>query len=64
MSLNCMTIVAAVVAAFVDGCCSTVQGLLDWFEVDFGFTELSFIQIEANLAELHDNSCSFQKMII
>jgi len=26
-----------------DGYCSTVQGLLDWFEVDLGFTELSFI---------------------
>jgi len=26
---------------FLDGYCSTVQGLLDWFEVDLGFTELS-----------------------
>ena len=24
--------------------CSTVQGLLDWFEVDLGFTKLLFIQ--------------------
>ena len=24
--------------AFLDGYCSTVQGLLDWFEVDLGFT--------------------------
>jgi len=31
---------------FVDGYCSTVQGLLDWFEVDLGFSELSFIQID------------------
>jgi len=31
---------------FVDGYYSTVQGLLDWFEVDLGFTELSFIQID------------------
>jgi len=23
---------------FFDGYCSTVQGLLDWFEVDLGFT--------------------------
>ena len=30
---------------FLDGDCSTVQGLLDWFEVDVGFTELLFIQI-------------------
>ena len=30
---------------FFDGYCNTVQGLLDWFEVDLGFTELSFIQI-------------------
>jgi len=34
-------------AAFVDEYCSTVQGLLDWFEVDLGFTELSFIQIDS-----------------
>ena len=31
---------------FLDGYCSTVQGLLDWFEVDLGFTKLSFIQID------------------
>ena len=31
---------------FLDGCCSTVQGLLVWFEVDLGFTELLFIQID------------------
>ena len=30
-------------AAFLDGYCSTVQGLLDWFEADLGFPELSFI---------------------
>jgi len=30
---------------FVDGYCSTAQGLLDWFEVDLGSTELLFIQI-------------------
>jgi len=28
------------------GYCSTAQGLLDWFEVDLGFTELLFIQID------------------
>jgi len=33
------------VHTFLDGYCSTVQGLLDWFEVDLGFTELLFIQI-------------------
>ena len=32
--------------SYLDGYCSTVQGLLDWFEVDFGFTELLFIQID------------------
>ena len=31
---------------FFDGYCSTVQGLLDWFKVDLGFTELSFIQLD------------------
>jgi len=33
------------IMAFLDGYCSTLQGLLDWFEVDLGFTKLSFIQI-------------------
>ena len=32
--------------SFLDGYCSTVQDLLDWFEVDLGFTELLFIQID------------------
>jgi len=31
---------------FSSGYCGTVQGLLDWFEVDLGFTELLFIQID------------------
>jgi len=31
--------------AVLDGYCSTVQGLLDWFEVDLGFTELLFIEL-------------------
>ena len=30
---------------FFDGYCSTVQGLLDWFEVDLGFTELHFFKL-------------------
>jgi len=34
---------------FFNGYCSTVQGLLDWFEVDLGFTELSLIQIDQRL---------------
>ena len=25
---------------FLDGYCSTIQDLLDWFEVDLGFTKL------------------------
>jgi len=33
-------------STFFDGYCSTVQGLIDWFEVDLGFTELSSIQID------------------
>ena len=32
--------------SFLDGYCSTVQGLLHWFEVDLGFTEFLFIQID------------------
>jgi len=31
---------------FLDGYCSTVQGLLECVEVDLGFTELLFIQID------------------
>ena len=31
---------------FLDGYCSTVQGLLNRFEVDLGFAELLFIQID------------------
>jgi len=43
---------------FLDGYCSTVQGLLDWFEVDLGFSELSFIQLVSsdNLSGLLDVS--------
>ena len=33
-------------STFLDGFCSTVQGLLDWFEVDLGFIKLFFIQID------------------
>ena len=33
------------VSSCFDGYCSTVQGWLDWCEVDLGFAELSFIQI-------------------
>jgi len=38
---------------FVDGYCSTVQGLLNCFEVDLGFTELLFIQIHVSKSH-HD----------
>ena len=31
---------------FLDAYYCTVQGLLDWFEVDLGFTELLFIEID------------------
>jgi len=39
-------IVSGIGLIFLDGYCSTVQGLLDWFEVELGFTELLFIQID------------------
>jgi len=38
--------VLLLIYSFLDGYCSTVQGLLDWFEVDLRFTELLFIQID------------------
>ena len=40
--------------AFLDGYCSTVQGLLNWFEVDLGFTELLFIQIDLHVRKASD----------
>jgi len=48
-SLSCRahSFVDGYCSTFVDGYCSTVQGLLDWFEVDLGFTELSLIQIDS-----------------
>jgi len=38
--------------AFLDGYCSTLQGLLDWFEVDLGFTELLSLSLRESLAFL------------
>ena len=35
--------------SILDGYCSTVQGLLDWFEVDLGFTKLLFIQTDLSV---------------
>jgi len=40
--------------SFLDGYCSAVQGLLDWFEVDLGFTELLFIQIDLRIVCFDD----------
>ena len=37
---------------FLDGFCSTVQDLLEWFEVDWGCTELLFIQIDVCMCEV------------
>ena len=45
MYLN-LFLMRAINRAFLDGYSSTVQGLLDWFEVDLGFTELLFVQID------------------
>ena len=38
-----------VFTAFVDGYCSTVQGLLDWSEVDLGFPELVLLRFISNI---------------
>jgi len=37
---------------FLDGYCSTVQGLLDWFEVDIGFPELVLFRLNEVLCVL------------
>jgi len=42
----CDAMYVCIILSFLDGYYSTVQGLLDWFEVDLGFTKLSFIQID------------------
>jgi len=42
----CCRLYCKYLTTFLDGYCSTVQGLLDWFEVDLGFTEFLFIQID------------------
>ena len=44
---------------FVDRYCSTVQGVLDWFEVDLGFTELLVIQIDSTNVSLDAISVCF-----
>ena len=43
---------------FLDGYCSTVQGVLDWFEVDLGFAKLLFIQTD--LCSLLDSALAFE----
>ena len=42
---DCRMLRVSSIFLFFDRYCSTVQGLLDRFEVDLGFTELLFIQI-------------------
>jgi len=44
--LQYVAVCCSVLQCIVDGYCSTVRSLLDWFEVDLGFTELLCIQID------------------
>jgi len=47
MCVSCVCVcIVYKLCTFLDGYCSTVQGLLDWFEVNLGFTELLFVQID------------------
>jgi len=48
----CSTFLDGYCSTFLDGYCSTLQALLDWFEVDLGFTELFFIQIDLRVLSL------------
>jgi len=41
---------------FLDGYCSTVQDLLNWFEVDWWFTKLLFFQIDLCVLNIYDNA--------
>jgi len=38
--------ISAHLNVFLDGYCSTVQGLLDWYVVNLGFTRLLFIRTD------------------
>ena len=38
---------------FFDRYCSTVQGLLDWFEVDLGFTSFCLFRLSDVACEQH-----------
>jgi len=49
----CLCVAAFVMcSSFVDGYCSTLQGVLDWFEVDLGFTELLFVMCSTTSTSL------------
>jgi len=43
LALSPTPLMMSPLTTFLDGYCSTVQGVLEWFEVDLGFTELLFI---------------------
>jgi len=48
--------VSGIGLALLDGYCSTVQGVLDWFDVELGFAELLFMQRKMRLemiVEMH-----------
>ena len=53
----CCSVLQCALYTVVDGKCSAVQGLLDWFEVDLGFTELLFIQIDLCVAAGAQRHC-------
>ena len=49
-----------VLSIFLDGYCSTVQGLPDWFEVDLGFTKHLSLQSDLYTAfSKHVECCNF-----
>ena len=50
--------------SFLDGYCRTVLGLLDWFEVDLGFTELLFIQIDLCVIFLFSTPQSHSPLVL
>ena len=47
-------------SSFLDGYCSTVQGLLDWFEVDLGFPALVLFRLICVLSVMLLNSAAPQ----
>ena len=55
----CVAVYESCRTTFFDGYCSTVQGLLDWFEVDLGFTRAFIYLCVLCVFAVHECCCVF-----